>query len=138
MASAGRSYSWNSIAEFDIDIAKELSDNELVWLVKVAYEEMVRTYQTSNDLHLYKGIRMPGAVSLIAVGCWAYLASSIKGGANYIEINGNYKVRGGLAQCGADYGNHPHHRTHGNCGEQASAELYFQTNPNQSLTGGKV
>lgn len=89
MSSAGRSYSWNSIAEFDIDIAKELSDNELVWLVKVAYEEMVRTYHTCNDLHLYEGIKLPGAVSLIAVGRWAYLASSTKGGANYIETNGN-------------------------------------------------
>lgn len=78
---------------------------------------------------------MPGAVSLIAIGRRAYLATSIKGRANYIEINGKYEVRRALAQCGADYGNH---RTHGNCGEEASAELYFQTNPTQSLTGGKV
>lgn len=43
--------------KFDIDIAKDLSNNELVGLVKVAYEEMVRTYQKhSVKLHLYHGI----------------------------------------------------------------------------------
>lgn len=77
-------------------------------------------------------------VGLIAIGRCAYLVIPIKWGANYIEINGSYKVRGALAQCGADYGNYPYHRTHVDCGEQASAQLYFQTNPNQSLAGGKV
>ena len=137
LASAGRSYSWNSVVEFDIDISNELSNNELVWLVEVAYDEMVLAYQKLK-IHRYPGIKKLGAMTLIAIGHRAYFASSVKGGANHIEKNGNYKVRAALAQCGANYGNHPHHRTHGNCGEQASAQLYFQMNPNQSLTGGKV
>lgn len=50
---------------------------------------------------------MLGMVSLIAIGRWAYLVTSIKWGANYIEMNGNYKVRGALARYGADYGELP-------------------------------
>lgn len=54
LASAGRSYSWKSIAEIVIEIAKEPSDNEVFWLVNVAYEEMVSTYQKSNEIHPYE------------------------------------------------------------------------------------
>lgn len=63
---------------------------------------MVKAYQKLK-VHRYPNIKMPNATSLIAIGHRAYLATSITGGANYIEMNGNYKVQAALAQCGADY-----------------------------------
>lgn len=133
MALAGCSYSWNSLVEFDIDISTELSNQELLWLARLGYNEMVIAYRKLK-VHRYPNIKMPNAITLIAIGHRAYLATSITGGANCIEMKGNYKVRAALAQCGADYGNHADHRTRGNCGEQACAQLYFDVNPNQSLT----
>ena len=131
------SYSWNSILEFDTDISKELSNDEIVGLAKQGYDEMVIAYNRLKP-HLYPNIKLSRAVTLIAIGHKAYLASSVRGGSNYIEQHGSYKVRGALAQYGAEYSNHPHHRAGGNCGEQACSHLYFETNPNQSLIGGKV
>lgn len=137
ITSPGCSYSWNFVVEFDIDISTELCDNELLWLAKLGYDEMVIAYQSLKP-HRYPKIKMPNAATLIAIGHRVYLATSVRGGANHIVMNGNYKVRAALAQCGADYGNYAHHRTSGNCGEQACAQLYFEVNPNESLTGAKV
>lgn len=131
------SYSWNSILEFDRDISMELSNEELVGIAKQGYDEMVIAYSRLKP-HLYPNIKLSRAVTLIAIGHRAYLASSVRGRPSYIEMYGNYKVRGALAQCGAEYSNHPCHRTGGNCGAQACSHLYFETNPNQSLLGAKV
>lgn len=49
LASADRSYSWNFVIEFDIDISKELRNKELVWLVKMAYDEMVINLSLSGN-----------------------------------------------------------------------------------------
>lgn len=134
ITSTGCSYSWNFVVEFDIDISTELCDNELLWLAKLGYDEMVIAYQSLKP-HRYPKIKMPNAATLIAIGHRVYLATSVRGGANHIVMNGNYKVRAALAQCGADYGNYAHHQT---SGEQACAQLYFKVNPNESLTGAKV
>ena len=131
------SYSWNSILEFDHDISKELSNDELVGLAKQGHDEMVIAYNRLKP-HLYPNIKLSRAVTLIVIGRKAYLASSVRGGPSYIDTNGNCKVRGALAQCAAEYSNHSRHRNGGNCGEQACSHLYFEKNPNQSLTGGKV
>lgn len=49
LTSADRSYSWNFVIEFDIDISKELRNKELVWLVKMAYDEMVINSSLSGN-----------------------------------------------------------------------------------------
>ena len=131
------SYPWNSILEFDNDISKELSNDELVRLAKQGYDEIVLAYNRLQP-HLYPKIKLSRAITLIVIGRKAYLASSVRGGPSYIDINGICKVRGALAQCGAEYSNHSCHRNGGNCGEQACSHLSFEKNPNQSLTGGKV
>ena len=89
-------------------------------------------------VHRYPNIKMPNAMNLIAIGHRAYLATSITEGANYLEMNGNYKVQAVLAQCGANYGNHVHHQTRKNCKKQACAQLYFKINSNQSLASAKI
>lgn len=96
MALAGCSYSWNSLVEFDIDISTELSDQELLRLAKLGYNEMVIAYHKLK-VHRYPNIKMPGAVTVIAIGHRAYLATAIAGGANCIEMKGNNKVRAALA-----------------------------------------
>lgn len=80
MASTGCSYSWNSVVEFDIDICTELCDDELLWLAKLGYYEMVSYYQRLKP-HRYRKIKMPGAATLIAIGHRAYLATPVRGGA---------------------------------------------------------
>lgn len=49
LASADRSYSWNFVIEFDIDISKELRNEELVWLVKMAHDEIVINSSLSGN-----------------------------------------------------------------------------------------
>lgn len=127
------SYSWNSILEFDNDISKELSNDELVGLAKQCYDEIVLAYKNRLKPPFYPN-KSSRAVTRIFIHHKAYLTSSKRG----TEIYGNYKAQGTLAQCGAEYRNHPRHGTGGNCWEQACSHLYFETNPNQSLAGVKV
>lgn len=125
-------YTFTSIVEFDQSLNPPLSDPEIVNLAEQAFNDM--------DIQKYpKKQKAQAIIVLQGKDERIYIASSIKGGAEFVVLSGHTKVRAALLECQLESSSmEKKHRTGGNCGEQMVTHIFFNLNNDGDLTGTKV
>lgn len=124
-------YTFTSIVEFDQGLNPPLSDPEIVNLAEQAFNDM--------STQSYPKKQMPQAITVLqGTDGRIYIASSIKGGAEFIVQSGHLKVQAALLACQLESSKEKEHRTGGNCGEQMVTHLFSNLNNDGDLTGAKV
>lgn len=124
-------YTFTSIVEFDQSLNPPLSDPEIVNLAEQAFNDM--------NIQNYPKKQKPQAITVLQGNDGRiYIASSIKGGAEFVVQSGHAKVQAALLACQLERSDESKHRTGGNCGEQMVTHLFFNLNNDGDLTGAKV
>lgn len=124
-------YTFTSIVEFDQSLNPPLSDPEIVNLAEQAFNDM--------NIQNYPRKQKPQAITVLQGNDGRiYIASSIKGGAEFVLQSGHAKVQAALLACQLENSEESKHRTGGNCGEQMVTHLFFNLNNDGDLTGAKV
>lgn len=124
-------YTFTSIVEFDPSLSPPLSDPEIVNLAEQAFNDM--------SIQVYPKKQKPLAITVLqGKDGRIYIASSIKGGAEFIVHSGHPKVQAALLACQLESSIEKKHRTGGNCGEQMVTHLFYNLNNEGDLTGAKV